>query len=296
MTGRERFLKMPEFRAMGFIDRIRRATRAELIVTIAVACGALVGSLLVPRSPAPSDPQPRPPEVRLLGRPLPLNDSASKTALGRVRQFAAQRLELAIPGEPSRGMSLGRLGAQIDKIHLAELVRDARDATSPLRRTWLRRGTNRPVELPVPIVLGPEAALPVLLALKDELDRAPVDARFDLEARRVVAEVAGRLLDVDRTLGSIQDAVSRGARTAVAVFEPMLPKRVASELGAVKFDAAIGSFETRYDRSERYRARTFNLRLAASKLDGRVLLPGEVFDFNEVVGPRDEANGYKVAP
>jgi len=25
-------------------------------------------------------------------------------------------------------------------------------------------------------------------------------------------------------------------------------------------------------------------------------LPGEVFDFNEVVGPRDEANGYKVAP
>jgi hypothetical protein len=37
------------------------------------------------------------------------------------------------------------------------------------------------------------------------------------------------------------------------------------------------------------------LRLAASKLDGQVLLPGEVFDFNETVGPRDEANGYKVA-
>jgi hypothetical protein len=27
-----------------------------------------------------------------------------------------------------------------------------------------------------------------------------------------------------------------------------------------------------------------------------VLLPGEIFDFNGVVGPRDEANGYKVAP
>ena len=25
-------------------------------------------------------------------------------------------------------------------------------------------------------------------------------------------------------------------------------------------------------------------------------MPGEIFDFNEVVGPRDEANGYKVAP
>ena len=281
---------------MGFIDRIRRATRAELIVAIAVVCGAVVGSLLVPRSPTPNDPQPVPPEVRLLGQRLPLNDMASKTALERVRQFAARRLELTVPGEPSRGMSLGRLGAQIDKVHLAQLVRDARDATSPLRRTWMRQRTNRPLELPIPIVLGPEAALPVLLALKDELDRAPVDARFDLEGRRVVSEVHGRLLDVDRTLGSLQDAVSRGARSARAIFEPMLPGRLAAELGAVKFDAVIGSFETRYDRSERHRARTFNLRLAASKLDGRVLLPGEVFDFNEVVGPRDEANGYRVAP
>ena len=27
-----------------------------------------------------------------------------------------------------------------------------------------------------------------------------------------------------------------------------------------------------------------------------MILPGETFDFNDVVGPRDEANGYKVAP
>ena len=58
----------------------------------------------------------------------------------------------------------------------------------------------------------------------------------------------------------------------------------------------LGYFETNYSRSMRYQARTFNLRLAASKLDGYVLLPGETFDFNDVVGPRDEANGYKVAP
>jgi len=57
----------------------------------------------------------------------------------------------------------------------------------------------------------------------------------------------------------------------------------------------LGYFETNYDRSEKVQARSYNLRLAASKLDGTVLLPGEVFDFNDVVGPRDEANGYKVA-
>jgi hypothetical protein len=58
----------------------------------------------------------------------------------------------------------------------------------------------------------------------------------------------------------------------------------------------LGWFETRYAVDKKHEARTFNLRLAASKLDGHVILPGETFDFNEVVGPRDEANGYKVAP
>ncbi|MBM4364430.1 MAG: VanW family protein, partial [Deltaproteobacteria bacterium] len=67
-------------------------------------------------------------------------------------------------------------------------------------------------------------------------------------------------------------------------------------LAGVKVDAALGVFETTYDRSVKSAARTYNLRLAASRLDGTVLLPGETFDFNAVVGPRDEANGYKVAP
>ncbi len=106
----------------------------------------------------------------------------------------------------------------------------------------------------------------------------------------------GRLLDIDRTLDAIRAGVARGETEISAVFEARKPKRLASELGNVEFDAVLGWFETHYSRSDRYAARTFNLRLAASKLDGYVLLPGEVFDFNEVVGARDEANGYKVAP
>jgi hypothetical protein len=80
------------------------------------------------------------------------------------------------------------------------------------------------------------------------------------------------------------------------VFFEKKPRRLASELGNVEFGEVLGFFETRYDRSQAKEARTYNLRLAASKLDGTVLLPGEEFDFNGVVGPRDEANGYKVAP
>jgi hypothetical protein len=64
----------------------------------------------------------------------------------------------------------------------------------------------------------------------------------------------------------------------------------------VTFDEVLGYFETRYSTVGKYEARSYNLRLAASRLDGYVLPPGAVFDFNKVVGPRNEANGYKVAP
>src|SRR5690606_41914852 len=91
------------------------------------------------------------------------------------------------------------------------------------------------------------------------------------------------------------EALARGELSAEARFLELPPERRASELGDVRFDHVLGYFETRYDRAQRAQARTYNLRLAASKLDRTVLLPGDVFDLNRVVVPRDEANGYQVA-
>ena len=80
------------------------------------------------------------------------------------------------------------------------------------------------------------------------------------------------------------------------MFREVAARRQAAELADASFEAVLGEFDTPYDRSRRAQSRTFNLALAASKLDGTVLMPGEVLDFNVLVGPRDEANGYQVAP
>jgi vancomycin resistance protein YoaR len=271
-------------------------SRGAAMIGIGVVAGLLIGFLLVPRGPGPGDPRSPPPQVSLLGEPLTLDDDAGKRALERLRRHVAGPIAIELPDGGKRELYLGRLGAEIDKVRLAQLVRDARDATSPLRRVWQGAGGKGPVELPVPIALNPERAVEQLLLLKDELDRLPVDARLDLEKRQLISETKGRLLDVDASLGALASALERGARSVGLVFEDRLPRRLAKELGNVGFDSVLGWFETRYSRSERHQARTYNLRLAASKLDGYVLLPGEVFDFNEVVGARDEANGYKVAP
>ncbi|MCK8816225.1 VanW family protein [Natroniella sulfidigena] len=42
--------------------------------------------------------------------------------------------------------------------------------------------------------------------------------------------------------------------------------------------------------------RTTNIKLAAEKIDGTVIKPGEIFSFNQVVGPRTKERGYKKAP
>jgi vancomycin resistance protein YoaR len=267
----------------------------SLAVLVAVGAGLGIGFALVPRSASPDAAELPLPEVTLLGERLAAGDGRAKLALERVRHFAAGKFQLQFPDGKYREIQLAELGAEIDKLRLAELVRGSHDRTSAMVRLWRAQAEPGPMALPVPITLNPARALPALRALKDEFDRVPVDARLDLEARKLVPESTGRLLDIDGTLAAIEAALLRGERKVSLVFVERKPKRVAAELGNVAFDEVLGYFETRYDRSDRYQARSFNLRLAASKLDGYVLLPGEVFDFNEVVGARDEANGYKVA-
>ena len=265
-------------------------------LAIAVGAGLIAGFLLVPRLPAAGTPATEPLAIELLGRPLPLDARAGALAIERVRGYVGRRFVLELPDGKRREVYLGQLGAEIDKVRLATLVRDARDPTSAMLRTFRASGAHTALPLPVPVTLNRDQALPALAALKDEIDRAAVDARLDLDARSVVPEANGRLLDIDGTLLALTRALESGATSARVVWSEKKPKRTAKDLAGVRFDAVLGWFETRYDRSEKYAARSFNLRIAASKLDGHVLLAGETLDFNDLVGPRDEANGYKVAP
>jgi vancomycin resistance protein YoaR len=238
------------------------------------------------------------PQLSLLGKPLKLDSKAPARAVKRLRARVGGLFSLTVPHGDTQKVSYGDLGVEIDKARLAQLLRDSVDQTSPLSR-WRRRNdiaAATPLELPAPLRVNVERAVPLLLALKDEFDRPSVDARLDLEHRRVTESVEGLLLDVDTSVLAIDRALSEGKTEAALVFETVMPRRRTEQLSDVRFDHVIASFETPYDRSMKSAARTFNLRLAASKLDGTVLFPGEVFDFNQTVGARDEANGYKVAP
>jgi vancomycin resistance protein YoaR len=282
---------MPLSRLAKLLER-----KSALTVAVSVVAGLASGLLLLPRAQSPDAGAEPLPQLSLLGQTLKADDRASKQALERARRYAAGKFALVLPDGSKRELYLGELGAEIDKVRLASLVRQAKDRTSMLVRGFRASGQTGPLGLPVPLSLNSERSAQALGRLKDELDRLPADARMDLEARKLIPEVLGRLLDLDASLAAIEAALGRGEREAKLVFLERKPRRVAAELGNVQLDEVLGFFETGYDRSDKVKARSYNLRLAASKLDGTVLLPGEIFDFNEIVGPRDEANGYKVAP
>ncbi len=267
-----------------------------VVVCIALGIAAGVSSLFLLSDDTPKEQGL--PQLSLLGKPLTLDAKAPKRALSRLRRRVGGVFGLTLPGGESVRVGYGDLGVHIDKARLAQLLRDSVDRTSPLSRWRRRRGLamSAPMDLPVPYAIDVERMVQTLLPLKDEYDRPSVDARLDLEKRQVLPSSDGLVLDIDASVRKLQAALERGDVESELVFERVAPRRRTEELANVRFDHVLASFETNYDISMRSEARTYNLRLAASKLDGTVLMPGEVFDFNGSVGPRDEANGYKVAP
>ncbi len=262
-------------------------------VGAAAGLGLLIGLASIPgllefaRGPSAA-------RLNLYGRELPAGAGAGDAALGAVRQRVSGWFTLALPDDRTRPISYGALGIEIDRGRLRHLTDAAQNADSPLSRRHAATASGKPLSLLVPLRINLDVALPLLLGLKDELDQTPRDARLD-PGQGVIAERPGRLLDVDRSLLAIQMAMEQGEDHAALAFEKEQPQRSSAELKAVRHDVLLGSFETPYDAAARAKDRTFNLQLAASRLDGYVLMPGEQFDFNRVVGPRDEANGYRVA-
>ena len=271
------------------------ARRFAALSAVFVAAGLAITWLVLP--PAPADLAKRPPPaLRVAGTPVPTQGDVVANALDLVRRYASGEITIKLPDGSSRKIRRGALGAEIDRVRLAEFVREALRPGSAIQRAHEEKRAGEPLDVPLPVTLDGEAAVAKLLDLKAELDAPALDAVVDLEQKKLKPEKVGHRLDVYGTIARIDAAFRKGEDTVDAVVESVAPKLVAAQLGNVKFDQVLGYFETRYSQGGKYKERTYNLRLAASRLDGAVVMPGQIFDFNDVVGPRDEAHGYRVAP
>lgn len=120
--------------------------------------------------------------------------------------------------------------------------------------------------------------------------RAPVDAVYDAATNSVLPGEDGYGFDaeaVKETLEQVEDGWQ------FKVWLRSLPPEVTAEaLEASLFRDVLAEAHTKHSAVAN---RTTNLKLACAAINGTVILPGEIFSFNSVVGQRTEEKGYKEA-
>lgn len=127
--------------------------------------------------------------------------------------------------------------------------------------------------------------------IHDEVYREVKNAYYTTEPYAVFADVTGVDFDVDRLKSKILDDSNAEEYEQDLIYTKA--DITVNDLGREAFPDLLASFSTNYVTSNT--DRTTNLRLAAGKINGTVIMPGEIFSYNKVVGKRTVSAGYKEA-
>ena len=101
-------------------------------------------------------------------------------------------------------------------------------------------------------------------------------------------------LDFAISLDDAKNLLQEEKDEYVIPLKVLYPSVTTNMIGTEAFPDLLSEFSTKYSASNKNR--TTNLILASKKINGTVLMPGETFSYNKVVGERTIAAGYKEAP
>lgn len=129
-------------------------------------------------------------------------------------------------------------------------------------------------------------------AIHSEIYKEASDAYFTQNPYAVYPSENG--LDFAISVEEAKAMLQEDKEEYTVPLKTLYPNVTTNMIGQEAFPDLLSSFPTYYSTSDR--DRTTNLILAANKINGTVVMPGEVFSYNQVVGERTIAAGYKEAP
>lgn len=127
-------------------------------------------------------------------------------------------------------------------------------------------------------------------AIYNEVHKDPVDAYYTTNPYAVFPSKDG--VDFSVSIEEANNKLQTSDSECKIPLKTLHPKVTTNMIGQEAFPELLAEFSTRYSSNA---DRTTNLRLAANKINGTVLMPGEIFSYNGVVGERTIAAGYKSA-
>jgi vancomycin resistance protein YoaR len=252
--------------------------------TLVVACGLVGGYFLLgtrseARAATSVSHDPAPP-ARAVAEPLtraPAATAGTADPPAALAGYLGREVEL-VTAHGSVKLTWAELGAGVDP----DEVGRARGDLAALAT----RGS-------LPLRVDRDKAAKALLAIKASHDTSPINAYLDLEERQIHDDRPGQGLDIWASLPRLEAAARQGA-AKLELVNVSVPAAVTKQtLGIDDISTVMGHHLTRFPVTDR--DRNFNLKLAASKLNGVVLPPNQEWSFNATVGERSEKEGYKVA-
>ena len=129
-------------------------------------------------------------------------------------------------------------------------------------------------------------------ALHQQYYTAPVDAYYDPQRSEVVPGIDGYGFDLEKAKETLANA--KYGTTVEIDLRPIAPAVTTEDVSSTLFRDVLGTFTATAKNSSSNR--NTNLRLACESLNGLVLNPGDAFSYNDTLGERTAANGYRPAP
>ena len=125
-----------------------------------------------------------------------------------------------------------------------------------------------------------------------EVHCEPKDAYYETDPFKIYKEEDG--VDFAISVDEAKEKINSEDKTEYRIPLKLTPaKKTINDIGTEAFPYKISEFPTRYDATNTNRSQ--NLSIATKKINGTVLMPGETFSFNQVVGKRTIDAGYKDA-
>ena len=125
--------------------------------------------------------------------------------------------------------------------------------------------------------------------IHEEVYKKVQDAYYTKEPFTVYPEEEGIDFDVEATKSMLLEEKEEYEIPLIIT----KPSKTVKDIGTEAFPDLLATFSTNYNAGNTNR--TTNLRLAANKINGTVLLPNEEFSYNAIVGERTINAGYKMA-
>ena len=151
-------------------------------------------------------------------------------------------------------------------------------------------------QFPYALKLDEVQAQAFLTEFAKTMDTPGHDAYLSVENGQVVLHPAknGKRIDIAATMKALKESVATGNINTLSLVYTTENTVKVTDADLKSLTTVLASYTTSFDPSNTNR--TNNIEIAANKMNGTLVKPGQNFSFNEVVGERTAEAGFDDAP